>query len=85
MPIPTGSAAIPTKITCPTTLEPSGIDTANEMTVIAAPLASHFSCWPRSPMARRQLSTWWPTNDSQITPIETTTSPSAALAAAPMR
>ena len=26
--------------------------------VTAAPLASHFSCWRRSPEERRQLSTW---------------------------
>ena len=23
-----------------------------------APLASHFSCWRRSPLARRQLNAW---------------------------
>ena len=28
------------------------------MMLTAAPLASHFSCWRRSPVARRQLSTW---------------------------
>ena len=68
----TGRATIPIPRTCPTALvERAPDDTANETRVIAAPQASHFSCWRRSPVARRQLSTWWATNDSQITTIGT--------------
>lgn len=39
--------------------------------VTAAPEASHLSCWRCSPVACRQLSTWWATKDIQITAIET--------------
>ena len=38
--------------------------------LMAAPLASHFSCWRRSPVARRQLSACraMKTSDSAVTP-----------------
>jgi hypothetical protein len=43
----------------------------------AAPLASHFSCWRRSPDERRQLSAWRPMkaseNGKSITKIECST------------
>jgi hypothetical protein len=55
------------------TLVGSNCDKKNETRAIAAPLASHFSCWRRSPVDRRQLSTWWATNDSQMITIGTMT------------
>ena len=38
--------------------------------LMAAPLASHFSCWRRSPVARRQLRACraMKTSDSAVTP-----------------
>ena len=69
--MPTGRAASPIPRTSPATLvELIPNDTATTTKVTAAPLASHFSCWRCSPEARRQLSTWWATNDSQIARIE---------------
>jgi predicted transposase YbfD/YdcC len=55
------------------TLVPSMAARISEITATAAPHASHFSCWRRSPDARRQLSTWRATNDSPIPTIATRT------------
>ena len=69
-PMPTGSAASPIPRTSPAALvELIPNDTASTIRVRAPPLASHLSCWRCSPVARRQLSTWWATNDSQVTRI----------------
>ncbi len=83
-PMPTGRAASPIPRTSPATLVvliPN--DTATTATVTPAPLASHFSCWRRSPEARRQLSTWWARNDSQITRMSSSPSSSATASGPP--
>ena len=64
-PIDTGSAAIPHQIRLTTHSSSvvvfpkvlSGMATTKLTIAKAAPLASHFSCWRRSPDERRQLST----------------------------
>ncbi len=68
-PMAAGRAASPTSGTTEPIRTPSRI----EKTVTAAPLASHFSCWRRSPPARRQLSTWRATNDRPMAAIEART------------
>jgi hypothetical protein len=62
-PIDTGSAATPNQarpmITSSVFGPPEVLKDAprnRQMIVTAAPLASHFSCWRRSPLLRRQLS-----------------------------
>jgi hypothetical protein len=46
-------------------LLPRGWITAWDTAMIPAPAISHFSCWRRCPLDRRQLRTWATTNDSQ--------------------
>ena len=68
-PMPAGRATTPTSSRFDTAVEPTTLPSGPTHKVTAAPQASHFSCWRRSPVARRQLSTWWPANDSQIAPM----------------
>jgi hypothetical protein len=83
-PMPTGSAASPIPRTSPASpVELMPNDAASTIRVTAPPLASHFSCWRCSPVARRQLSTWWATNDSQMPRIAATMSTVAAPASPP--
>jgi hypothetical protein len=46
---------------------------------MVAPLASHFSCWRRSPVARRQLSSWRTRKLSDSPKIATINVPSTVL------
>jgi hypothetical protein len=65
-PMDTGSAATPIHarlLSTPQSVGPFPDElelpaTNRQMMLTVAPLASHFSCWRRSPVARRQLSAW---------------------------
>ncbi len=59
-PMDIGSAAMPHRMRLSThSLEVLNMKARTRLTIAkAAPLASHFSCWRRSPDERRQLSIW---------------------------
>ena len=65
-PMDTGSAANPNQARLVTTCQAPAGNAEWELvrkalaTTTTAPLASHFSCWRRSPEDRRQLRTWRP-------------------------
>jgi hypothetical protein len=58
IPMPTGSARIANETisdTIPVVNEPAS---RPRLIATTPPLSSHLSCWRRSPVERRQLSTW---------------------------
>ena len=58
MPMAIGKATIPIPRADPTAVELNVVPKTNVTKAIAAPHASHFSCWRRSPVDRRQLRNW---------------------------
>jgi hypothetical protein len=71
-PMQTGSAMMPIQMTSPaarSTGEGSSPDVSRLMTrdtvATVTPLASHLSCWRRSPDARRHASTWRATHHTR--------------------